>query len=710
MIIAMWHYMLGRLLVFFIVAVCEDACDELREVAMRMAPMFELASLPMHTQALMQMNEKAAKTCQVIQSKLGDMPNDEQHCLSGAALLFCRQAFHIATGYVIPHCPLDLFGWSSRGSFDFLREEVLSGRCKNEIQLRGPKAVDSKGSRSRRSRPCVEGVSFCATRVLELRLLDDHLVTSLWIDRPGGVHEGVKIQFHTGDRWKWMRNGALNTSGWHEVRGERIRGLKILAPGRRFCLCVALQGCGWQHRPSPSFSTLLQEPYPVFGMQYLIQDSLMKYMKSKENANTDSETLVVEGDGADAQILSPHLARAGRFLLALEAQLAAPASRLRPLEELLPKPWRLGAELLLLELHAAQALRQAPLDGRVGSAFWEHVQQAEGAFRHTDTTGPGASACGVTGAWQFLHRAQLRLQGRDAPMDDLRDPMVNITAYLSEEREGPCGQVAFPGQNGADRWALEEVFCCKTGGVYVDIGAAHSWRISNTYTMDAFLGWMTGLCVDVFFEDPETFDLLRRCQRLRRAVWRASDERRTFRRPTRTAATATDMAASLGEAWTFTTATVSTISLWDLLRRFANSSEGFTVDFLSMDIEGNSEDVLEAFFEKRDEELTKHGAKPDATSEMDIFIATLAVEISNDEEQQSWNTSRTGRLLTRHGYELDHRRGLDEYWRHSSVQHCKKAERFRPLGDELGREGAEDHCASQTCESHPASDRLKICV
>lgn len=49
----------------------------------------------------------------------------------------------------------------------------------------------------------------------------------------------------------------------------------------------------------------------------------------------------------------------------------------------------------------------------------------------------------------------------------------------------------------------------------------------------------TGLCVDVFFEDPETFDLLRRCQRLRRAVWRASDERRTFRRPTRTAATAT---------------------------------------------------------------------------------------------------------------------------------------------------------------------------
>eukprot|EP00913_Durusdinium_trenchii_P030008 g28120.t1 len=416
-------------------------------------------------------------------------------------------------------------------------------------------------------------------------------------------NDWIYIQFHTGDRWKWMRNGALNTSGWHEVRGERIRGLKILAPGRRFCLCVALQGCGWQHRPSPSFSTLLQEPYPVFGMQYLIQDSLMKYMKSKENANTDSETLVVEGDGADAQILSPHLARAGRFLLALEAQLAAPASRLRPLEELLPKPWRLGAELLLLELHAAQALRQAPLDGRVGSAFWEHVQQAEGAFRHTDTTGPGASACGVTGAWQFLHRAQLRLQGRDAPMDDLRDPMVNITAYLSEEREGPCGQ---------------------------------------------------------------------------------------------------DMAASLGEAWTFTTATVSTISLWDLLRRFANSSEGFTVDFLSMDIEGNSEDVLEAFFEKRDEELTKHGAKPDATSEMDIFIATLAVEISNDEEQQSWNTSRTGRLLTRHGYELDHRRGLDEYWRHSSVQHCKKAERFRPLGDELGREGAEDHCASYDPISCPS--------
>jgi FkbM family methyltransferase len=51
------------------------------------------------------------------------------------------------------------------------------------------------------------------------------------------------------------------------------------------------------------------------------------------------------------------------------------------------------------------------------------------------------------------------------------------------------------GQNGQDKWVVEEIFKHRRGGFFVDIGANNGIDISNSYYLERQLDW-SGICVE----------------------------------------------------------------------------------------------------------------------------------------------------------------------------------------------------------------------
>ena len=76
----------------------------------------------------------------------------------------------------------------------------------------------------------------------------------------------------------------------------------------------------------------------------------------------------------------------------------------------------------------------------------------------------------------------------DKSQEDNKGVVSSGSQWMRHEH--PCAGVAFTGQFQVDKWVLEEVFCCKRAGVYVDIGAAHSWRLQQGLGFRGLrLGW-----------------------------------------------------------------------------------------------------------------------------------------------------------------------------------------------------------------------------
>jgi FkbM family methyltransferase len=57
---------------------------------------------------------------------------------------------------------------------------------------------------------------------------------------------------------------------------------------------------------------------------------------------------------------------------------------------------------------------------------------------------------------------------------------------------------------GQDRWIIDEVFPQKTGGFFLELGAADGFSDSNTYVLEKRYGWR-GICIE---PHPELFDAL----------------------------------------------------------------------------------------------------------------------------------------------------------------------------------------------------------
>ena len=96
------------------------------------------------------------------------------------------------------------------------------------------------------------------------------------------------------------------------------------------------------------------------------------------------------------------------------------------------------------------------------------------------------------------------------------------------------------------------------------------------------------------------------------------------------------MQADLGEAWTLDTHQVVTISMWDAVVPYLQAHSLDAVDFLSLDIEGHEDEVLEAFFEKS----AQHQNAP--------LVGAIAVEVIGNEK-----VKRIRDILESHGYVLD---------------------------------------------------------
>ena len=66
-------------------------------------------------------------------------------------------------------------------------------------------------------------------------------------------------------------------------------------------------------------------------------------------------------------------------------------------------------------------------------------------------------------------------------------------------------------QAGQDLWVMRDVFGYRTGGYFVEIGAAEGTELSNTFALERYLQW-NGVCIE---PDPAAFERLRHNRRCR---------------------------------------------------------------------------------------------------------------------------------------------------------------------------------------------------
>lgn len=135
---------------------------------------------------------------------------------------------------------------------------------------------------------------------------------------------------------------------------------------------------------------------------------------------------------------------------------------------------------------------------------------------------------------------------------------------------------------------MRDVFGYRTGGHFIDIGAADGIELSNTFALERYLGW-NGICVEA---DPVTFGKLvrnRKCRCLNLCLDAQKGE------VSFTAdkgffggivASDTDNTASSGERRT----TATTFA--DVIRE---NSVPRTIDYLSVDVEGAEDRVMATF-------------------------------------------------------------------------------------------------------------------
>jgi hypothetical protein len=154
------------------------------------------------------------------------------------------------------------------------------------------------------------------------------------------------------------------------------------------------------------------------------------------------------------------------------------------------------------------------------------------------------------------------------------------TGLLLRKGKASCNQTVGYSQFGQDAYLFHNVFGEKYGGTYIELGAYHPFRYSNTALADTCYGWR-GLCIDMNPFHKAEFKAQRTCEFLHACVgnrsWVDYYEH--------------DSALSDGKEGV---SRVACESFAAVLRRSSLSSVKH-VDLLSIDIEGDELAALHSF-------------------------------------------------------------------------------------------------------------------
>jgi len=149
-------------------------------------------------------------------------------------------------------------------------------------------------------------------------------------------------------------------------------------------------------------------------------------------------------------------------------------------------------------------------------------------------------------------------------------------------------------QRRQDKWVVERVFKGKTGGYFLDIGAADGLSSSNTWVLEKHFGW-TGICVEpqnAFFEELAA---VRSC-RCVKACLSAAPEVVAFRNSSwyggivKYLETQPVHKRSMWEAGEIVE--LQTITIGELLQDYGAPR---IIDYASIDVEGSESAILSVF-------------------------------------------------------------------------------------------------------------------
>ena len=170
-------------------------------------------------------------------------------------------------------------------------------------------------------------------------------------------------------------------------------------------------------------------------------------------------------------------------------------------------------------------------------------------------------------------------------------PVEHETAEALHQKYGPTRS-----SEGFEEWIVRDFFADRRNGFFLDVGANHHQRSSNTFYLETVLGW-EGIAVEPLVQFEAGYLEARPRTKFRPffAASRSNEQARMYLQENRSLVTSSNR--SFTERWgkDVKEIQVPTITLDDLL-----ASEGVTkVDFLSMDIELAEPEALAGFDIKR---------------------------------------------------------------------------------------------------------------
>ncbi len=232
------------------------------------------------------------------------------------------------------------------------------------------------------------------------------------------------------------------------------------------------------------------------------------------------------------------------------------------------------------------------------------------------------------GAWSNDRAQELehRLQSRSDQRTRIRQVNPDDEAELR-----PLKAKYGPSRNSEhyEEWIVRDFFNDQRGGVFVDVGANHHQRFSNTYFLETSLGW-SGVAIEPQSQFADGYAKFRpKTTFVPLFVSNVSNRRTTLfvTRNSLVASSSEDFTRAYG---TVTPTSTTTTTLDDVLTRLGIEH----VDFVSMDIELAEPDALAGFTIQR------------------FAPRLVAVEAHPPIRQQILD------YFTRHGYSL-----VGKYWR-----------------------------------------------
>lgn len=146
-------------------------------------------------------------------------------------------------------------------------------------------------------------------------------------------------------------------------------------------------------------------------------------------------------------------------------------------------------------------------------------------------------------------------------------------------------------QFGQDYWVFGEVFNEKTNGFFLDIGAYNGYSISNTYILEKRYGW-NGFCIEA---NPLNFEILKQNRRVQcyNLVLDSSERIVKFSLSGPNSGITSDNI--LNDNHYATESEIIEVKTKRLDSFLVENNAPHIIDYLSIDIEGAEERVLESF-------------------------------------------------------------------------------------------------------------------